>query len=250
MSQLMSFFLKKEGLILLCFTLIGYGVALSYELGYAIYFSLDTEFIQIDIKAIYNGIINVSAFFLVSLVFFTVFKQKKTSDAQKAIQVVVYLVLIGVLSSPLIPKIIFTNIITTFLICIGTGVFAFIYYDLANKDEMSLPIIYGAACLFIISMSTVVGISRASMETSFSVFKYNDREYAIIRVYNGNIIGIGVDKEKLSHTEHIFIPSSEVKTMTTRYLNIESKPGLLNYKYEYPEFPKNSIGEKILKEKK
>lgn len=107
MNTFLSQFLKKEGLVLLFFTLLGYGVALSYELGYAIYFSFDTEYIQVDVRAIYNGIINVLSYFLVALVFATVFKQTKTSDSQKLIQIIVYILLIIVLSSPMTAKMIY-----------------------------------------------------------------------------------------------------------------------------------------------
>lgn len=242
-------FLQKEGLVILLLTVMSYGVALSYELGYAIYFSFDTEFIQIDIKAIYNGLISVSAYFLVALVLLTVFKQTQSSDNQKLIQVIVYVFLIGSLSTPPIPKIILGNIVTTIVICFGMSIFYISYYYLANKDRLSLPILVGIACLFIISMSTVIGISRAASETGINVFKWNDAEYGIIRIYNGNIIAIKVEDNKLSHTQKIYIPGSEVKSLETRTLWIQAKPGLTNYKQEYPAFPKNSLGDIYLKDK-
>lgn len=250
MSNLVSQFLKKEGLIILVITLLGYGVALSYEIGYAIFFSFDSEYIQIDIKAIYNGIINVSAFFLVALVFMTVYKQQRSSNAQKIIQAILYIILIGTLSSPLIPKVIYSNIFTTLIICGGISILTFSYHYLANRDIKSIPILIGIAGLFLISMSTAVGISRAASESAFNVFKLNNSEYAIIRIYNGNIIGIKVENNKLSHTDKIYIPNSEVKTLFTRSMQISSRPGLLNYKDEYPDFPKNSLGDLILKEHK
>ncbi|MHA6675061.1 hypothetical protein ACX43S_00905 [Enterobacter cloacae] len=249
MNTFLSQFLKKEGLVLLLFTLLGYGVALSYELGYAIYFSFDTEYIQVDIRAIYVGIINVLSYFLVALVFATVFKQTKTGDAQKLIQIVVYILLIIALSSPLTAKVLFANAITTLMMCMGIFIFHFTYVYLANKDALSLPVLAGIGCLFAISMSTTVGISRASTESALNVFKYQNSEYAIIRIYNGNIVGIKVENEKLSHKEKIYIPSSEVKTMVLRTMRVQTKPGLLNYKKEYPTFPKNSLGDLILLDK-
>lgn len=249
MNTLLSQFLKKEGLVLLFFTLLGYGVALSYELGYAIYFSFDTEFIQVDIRAIYNGIINVLSYSLVALVLATVFKQNKTSDAQKIIQIIVYIILITVLSSPMTVKMIYTNLITTIVMCVGIVILYLTYSYLANKDALSQPVLTGIGCLFAISMSTTVGISRASSEAAFSVFKYQNSEYAIIRIYNGSIVGIKVENEMLSHKEKIYIPNSEVKTMVLRTMKIQTKPGLLNYKYEYPTFPKNSLGDLILTDK-
>lgn len=249
MNTFLSQFLKKEGLVLLLFTLLGYGVALSYELGYAIYFSFDTEYIQVDIRAIYNGIINVLSYFLVALVFATIFKQTKTSDAQKFIQIIVYILLIIVLSSPMTAKMIYANLITTLVMCMGIFILYFTYTYLANKDALSLPVLAGIGCLFAISMSTTVGISRASTEAALNVFKYQNSEYAIIRIYNGSIVGIKVENEKLSHKEKIYIPSSEVKTMVLRTMKIQTKPGLLNYKKEFPIFPKNSLGDLILSDK-
>lgn len=248
MDTIVSQILKKESLLILLLSLLGYGVALSYELGYAIYFSFDTEYIQIDIRAIYNGIINVLSFFLIAIVLATVFKQKKSSDGKKFIQVFAYIFLIGILSSPMTAKMIFANVITTIVMCIGILVLIFSYTYLANKDALSLPILAGIACLFTISISTTVGISRASTESAFNVFKYQNYEYAIIKIYNGNIVGIKVENEKLSHNEKIFVPNSEVKTMILRTLHVSTKPGLLNYKDEYPSFPKKSIGDLILKE--
>lgn len=249
MNTFLSQFLKKEGLVLLFFTLLGYGVALSYELGYAIYFSFDTEYIQVDVRAIYNGIINVLSYFLVALVFATVFKQTKTSDSQKLIQIIVYILLIIVLSSPMTAKMIYANLITTLVMCMGFFILHLTYTYLANKDVLSQPVLAGIGCLFAISMSTTVGISRASTEAAFNVFKYQNSEYAIIRIYNGSIVGIKVENEKLSHKEKIYIPSSEVKTMVLRTIKIQTKPGLLNYKNEYPNFPKNSLGDLILTDK-
>lgn len=247
MNIFASQFLKKEGLIILIITLLGYGVALSYEIGYAIYFSFDTEYIQVDIKSIYTGIIGVSSFFLIALVFITILKQKQTSDRRKLTQIAVYVLLIGLLSSPTVPKIIFANIITTIVICFGVSILYASYYFLSKKDILTIPILIGIACLFIIAMSTTVGISRASTEMALNVFKYEDSEYAIIRIYNGSIVGIKVENDKLSHTDKIYIPGSEVKTLKTRTIHIPSKPGLLNYKIDYPEFRKNTLGDLILK---
>ncbi|MGK9009056.1 hypothetical protein ACRS9C_06990 [Serratia marcescens] len=241
-------FLKKEGLIILIITLLGYGVALSYEIGYAIYFSFDTEYIQVDIKSIYTGILGVSSFFLIALVFITVLKQKQTSDRRKLTQIIVYVVLIGLLSTPTAPKIIFANVITAITLCTGVSVLYISYYYLSKREILTVPVLIGIACLFIIAMSTTVGISRASTETSFSVFKYENGEYAIIRIYNGSIVGIKVEKNKLSHTDKIYMPSSEVKTLQTRTIQVPSKPGLLNYKIDYPEFRKRTLGDLILKE--
>lgn len=249
MNSFASQFIKKEGVVILLFTLLGYGVALSYELGYAIYFSFDTEYIQIDVRAIYNGIINVLAYFLIAVVLATVFKQKKSSDGQKIIQTIVYIVLIAVLSSPMTAKMIYANLITTFIMCIGIFILHFSYTYLANKDALSLPVLAGIGCLFAISISTTVGISRASTESAFNVFKYKDSEYAIIRIYNGSIVGIKVENEKLSRNEKIYVPSSEVTTMVLRTLRVSTKPGLLNYKDEYPSYPKNSLGDLILSDK-
>lgn len=247
MNIFASKFFQKEGLIILLITLLGYGVALSYELGYAIYFSFDTEYIQVDIKSIYTGILSVSSFALIALVFIAVLKQRTSSDKRKLAQIVVYVLLIGLLSSPTAPKIIFANIMTAIYFCIGVSMLYLSYYYLSKKDILSIPILIGIACFFIISMSTAVGISRASTETGFSVFKYGTDEYAIIRIYSGSIVGIKVENDKLSHTDEIYIPSSEVKTMQIRSIKVPSKPGLLNYKFEYPEFRKDTLGDRILK---
>ncbi|MEI7111439.1 hypothetical protein [Serratia sp. TMDUHS_CL] len=250
MNIFASQFLKKEGLIILIITLLGYGVALSYEIGYAIYFSFDTEYVQVDVKSIYKGILGVSSFFLIALVFITTLKQKQASDKRKLAQIAVYVVLIGLLSSSTAPKVIFANVITAITLCTGVSILYFSYYHLSKKDVLSIPVLVGVACLFIIAMSTTVGISHASIETTFNVFKYKDDEYAIIRIYNGNIIGIKVENDKLSHTAKIYMPSSEVKTLQTRTIQVPSKPGLLNYKVDYPEFRKNSLGNLILKDSK
>lgn len=243
--SVMQFF-KKEGLVILLITLLGYGVALSYELGYAIYFSFDTEFIQIDIRAIYNGIINVFSYLLIALVLVTVFRQKKSNEAQKIIQFIIYIFLIGTLSSPMIPKVIFANLATTFVICAGIFILIFSYTHLASKDSLAIPVLIGIGCLLLITISTIVGISRASMETGFNAFKYNNSEYAIIRIYNGNIVGIKIENKNLSHDRKIYIPSNAIKEMTLRSFEIRSKPGLLNYKNEYKPFPKKSLGDLIL----
>lgn len=247
MNIFASQFLKKEGLIILIITLLGYGVALSYEIGYAIYFSFDTEYIQIDVKSIYKGILGVSSFFLIALVFITTLKQKQASERRKLTQIVVYVLLIGLLSSPTVPKIIFANVIIAITLCIGVSILYASYYYLSKKDILSIPVLIGMACFFVIAMSTTVGISRASTETSFSVFKYENSEYAIIRIYNGSIVGIKVENDKLSHTDKIYMPGSEVKTLQTRAIQVPSKPGLLNYTIDYPEFRKNTLGDLILK---
>lgn len=80
MKSLISKVNKKEALLILFITVMGYGVALSYEVGYSIYFSYDTEFIQVDIKSIYNGILNTSVFILLYASLFFTLKQKKHVD--------------------------------------------------------------------------------------------------------------------------------------------------------------------------
>ncbi|MGP3144167.1 hypothetical protein, partial [Serratia bockelmannii] len=163
MNIFASQFLKKEGLIILIITLLGYGVALSYEIGYAIYFSFDTEYVQVDVKSIYKGILGVSSFFLIALVFITTLKQKQASDKRKLAQIAVYVVLIGLLSSSTAPKVIFANVITAITLCTGVSILYFSYYHLSKKDALSIPVLVGVACLFIIAMSTTVGISHASI---------------------------------------------------------------------------------------
>ncbi len=242
MGILLNSIFKKEGLIILSITTIGYGVALAYENGYATYFSFDTEFIQIDIKAIFNGIISTSVFFLVAMVFITTFKQEKSNNIEKAAQIIICLLLIGTLSSPMTIKAIFSNLTITFAICIGSVPFFFIYNELAKKDKQSLPLLLGIFALYTISASTLVGIHKASLESRFNAFEYNNSEYVIIRNYNGNIVGIKLNGKELSHTENIYIPNAELKTLILKKVRIRSKPGTTNYREEYPEYKKNTLG--------
>lgn len=245
MKSLISKANKKEALLILFITIMGYGVALSYEVGYSIYFLYDIEFIQIDIKSIYNGILNTSVFVLLYASFFFTLKQKNTSILMKLIQIIIYTSLPMMFFFPLSIKGYYTSIgILIFFSIVITG-FVLIYHFVAKKDKVSAMILICISILFILFISTLFGINSASSESNFSVFKYKDSEYAIIRIYNGNIVGIKVDNNKLSPNESIYIPSSESSALMIRGLRIDSKPGTLTYKDEYPDYPPKSLSRLI-----
>ncbi|HHR6051697.1 TPA: hypothetical protein ACS7Z1_000969 [Providencia alcalifaciens] len=245
MAPIISMFYKKEAFVLLYISMLGYGLALSHEIGYSIYFSYDIEFIQIDAKSIYYGIVQSAAFFLLYLAVLCTLKQTKTSDKLKITQIIIYLGLIFLFITPWSPKVVFTNVISTFLLFITLSILIGIYYFLAKKDALSIPILGGIGTLLILSLSVHFGLIKASSESLFNVFKYENSEYVIIRIYNGNVVGIKLEGKELSKTEHIYIPSAQVKPLTLRGIHIESKPGTTSYKDDYPEYPERSLGRLI-----
>ncbi|EMU8846964.1 hypothetical protein ACY18M_07855 [Proteus mirabilis] len=245
MAPIISMLYKKETFVLLYISMLGYGLALSHEIGYSIYFSYDIEFIQIDAKSIYYGIVQSAAFFLLYLAVLCTLKQTKTNDKLKTIQIIIYLGIIFLFITPWAPKNIFTNVISTFILFATLSILIAIYYFLAKKDAFAIPVLCGIGTLLIFSLSVYFGLVKASSESLFNAFKYDNSEYVIIRIYNGNIVGIKLEGKELSKTEHIYIPAAQVKPLILKELYIESKPGTASYKDEYPKYPERSLGRLI-----
>ncbi|HAF1616143.1 TPA: hypothetical protein G9B49_005200 [Salmonella enterica] len=222
--------MKKEGLIILALTILAYGVALSYEIGCSIYFSFNPDFIQIDIKSLFNGIISIAAYFFVALALSLISKQRETPFLKKIAQITLCILLIFFSFSSPNPSIILANIISCFLICLGFAAFVFAYHFVAKRDIAISLLLSGIFVLFIMSASIAIGITESSTTKNFNYFEYNNEKYAIIKIYNGNIIGKKIQHNKLSDTDGIYIPNQYVNILTTHEIKIENPQGKLTYK--------------------
>ncbi|EKQ0891433.1 hypothetical protein P4Q63_002949 [Salmonella enterica] len=230
MKDLILNYIKKEGLIILTLTILAYGIALSYEIGYSIYFSFNPDFIQIDIKSLFNGIISIAAYFLVALALSLVLKQKETPLLKKISQFTLCILLIFFSFSSPNPSIILVNVISCFLICLSFAAFVFTYHFVAKGDVAISLLLSGIFALFIMSTSIAIGISESSTTKKFNYFEYNNEKYAIIRIYNGNVVGKKIQHNKLSDTDGIYIPSQYVKILLTHDIEIKNPQGKLTYK--------------------
>ncbi|WP_392551212.1 hypothetical protein RHO14_06875 [Orbus wheelerorum] len=213
--------LSTETFIIFFITIFSYFMVYSYEFGYAIYYNINIHFINISLFMFFHILLfNILfPFFCVIIISYIFFKLSKLVKLKKSIQYekyildIIFLLFIILLSISKISKsakleiflLTFTNILTVLI-------FPIVYFtyvkDKANIEKLKT---YICICIMYVFFFVWIGYSNAKLLTTFDSFTFNNKLYAVIRIYNNTIIASEIidnnlDKNLLYITDNLEKP--------------------------------------------
>lgn len=219
--MLINLIKSKEALLILLITVLSYMSAISFEYGYAYHFDYPMEFITLDSKFLFVGLLFL--FFnmtCVMLMFFTPWPENK----EKAIKFTIFTVLVMIVF--IVQSYRYNSkYFGFFILTLSIATVTYVIYRIVKNHKRNPGYFIWSAILPLIAIMTfsfLIGLQQASLKKEFDYFHDQLKDYVIIRLYDGNIIAKEVDiKEHTLGREILYIPSYNPDSMRLNKITID-----------------------------
>ncbi|ENE4907677.1 hypothetical protein ACR70V_17180 [Klebsiella pneumoniae] len=219
--MLINFIKSKEALLILLITVLSYMSAISFEYGYAYHFDYPMEFITLDSKFLFVGLLylffNITC---VMLMFFTPWPENR-EKAIKLTTVTVFIMIIFIVQSYRHGS----KYCGFFVLTLSIATVTYLISRIVKNHKRNPSYLIWSATLPLIAIMTfsfLIGLQQAALKKEFNYFHDQFKDYVIIRLYDGNLIAKEVDiKEHRLGSEILYIPSYNPDSMRLKKITIE-----------------------------
>jgi magnesium-transporting ATPase (P-type) len=198
--------LSRETIFVLGLTLLGYCSVLSFEAGFAAHYKIYIGFIDIGMINIFENImIRIFPPAFVAYLYALYGNVNISDRIARLIGFIIAMVILGYFSDEL-----YSHLVYVFFFVVLFVFFIFFFKKINSVNASNLFFTMMLFLFLICAICYIYGKYFASAQKEFNLFNYDNKKYAVLRVYNNSIIANEIINDTFS--EHIlYIPSNRAE---------------------------------------